>query len=142
VTTTEVKKRTRRTPDEIVRALLDKTIEKGATAGEEQAAVAKAEQLIGKHGLDRSEFKFPPDRSLPAKGSRRRTIREACEELLRQEPALSYEEILSRVRAEFAGCRTSVKCLRYYATKMRGRELRVPSRPRAGQRAGVTRPIM
>jgi hypothetical protein len=131
VTTTEGKRRTKRTPEEIVRALLDKTIEKGATAGEEQAAVAKAEQLIAKHGLDRSQFEFPPDRSLPAKGPKKRTIREACEGLLRQEPALSYDEILSRVRAEFAGCKTSVKCLRYYATKMRGRDLRVPSRPRS-----------
>jgi Protein of unknown function (DUF2786) len=131
VTTTEAKKRTRRSPDEIVRALLDKTMEKGATAGEERAAVAKAEQLIAKHGLDRSQFQFPPDRKIQAKGSKRRTIREACEELLGQEPPLGYEEILSRVRAEFAGCRTSVKCLRYYATKMRGRDMRVPTRPRA-----------
>jgi hypothetical protein len=131
MTTTEAKKRTRRAPEKIVRALLDKTVEKGATAGEERAAVAKAEQLITKHGLDRSQFEFPPDRRLPAKGSKRRTIREACEGLLRQEPALSYDEILSQVQGEFAGCKTSVKCLRYYATKMRGRNLRVPSRPRA-----------
>ena len=71
------------------------------------------------HGPDRSQFEFPPDRML-AKGSKRRTIREA----------LGYEEILSRVRAEFAGCKSSVKCLRYYATKMRGRDVRVPTRPR------------
>jgi hypothetical protein len=98
--------------------------------GEERAAVAKAEQLMAKDALDRSQFEFPPERGLPARGPKRRTIREACEELLRQEPALSYEEILSRVRAEFAGCKTSVKCLRYYATKMRGRNVRVPSRRR------------
>ena len=115
-----------------MRALLDKTVERGATAGEERAAVTKAERLISKHGPDRTQFEFPPDRML-AKGSKRRTIREACEGLLRQEPALSYDEILSRVLAEFAGCKTSVKCLRYYATKMRGRNVRVPSRPRASQ---------
>jgi hypothetical protein len=92
--------------------------------------VAKAEQLIAKHRLDRSLFEFPPDRRPAAKTSRRRTIREACEELLRQEPALGYEEILLRVRAEFAGCNTTVKCLRHYATKMRGRDVRVPTRPR------------
>jgi hypothetical protein len=135
----EGKKRTRRTPDEIVRALLDKTIEKGATAAEEQAAVAKAEQLIAKHRLDRSQFEFPPDRMLPANRSKRRTIREACEELLRQEPALVYEEILSQVRAEFAGCKTTVKCLRYYATKMRARDERVPSRPRGLHRVNSGR---
>jgi Protein of unknown function (DUF2786) len=127
----QAKARTRRTPEEIVRAVLDKTIENGATKGEERAAVAKAEQLIAKHRLDRSQFQFPPDRSLPANRAKRRTIREACEELIRQEPALGYNEILARVRAEFVGCRTSVKCLRYYATKMRARDLRVPVRPRA-----------
>jgi hypothetical protein len=63
-TKTQAKSRTRRTLDEIVRALLDKTIENGATAGEERAAVAKAEQLIAKHQLERSEFQFPPDRRL------------------------------------------------------------------------------
>jgi hypothetical protein len=119
VTATDGRKRTRRAPEEIVRALLDKTVERGATAGEERAAVTKAERLISKHGPDRSQFEFPPDRML-AKGSKRRTIREA----------LGYEEILSRVRAEFAGCKSSVKCLRYYATKMRGRDVRVPTRPR------------
>jgi Protein of unknown function (DUF2786) len=129
-TNTQGKARTKRTPAEIVSALLDKTIENGATAGEELAAVAKAEQLIAKHGLDRSQFQFPPDRRLLADRSKRRTIREACEELLRQEPALGYEEVLSRVQAEFAGCKTTVKCLRYYATKMRGRDERVPTRPR------------
>jgi hypothetical protein len=43
--------RTKRTPEEIVRALLTKTIENGATAGEERAVVAKAEELIAKHRL-------------------------------------------------------------------------------------------
>jgi hypothetical protein len=131
VATTQGKSRTKRTPDQIVRALLGKTIEKGATAGEERAAVAKADQLILKYELERSQFEFPPERGLPAKGPKRRTIREACEQLLRQEPALNYEEILSRVRAEFAGCKTTVKCLRYYATKMRGRDVQIPNRPRA-----------
>jgi Protein of unknown function (DUF2786) len=133
VTKTQANARARRTPEEIVWALLDKTIENGATAGEERAAVAKAEQLIAKHRLDRSQFRFPPDRTLPANRSKRRTIREACEGLIRQEPALAYDEILSRVRAEFAGCKTTVKCLRYYATKMRGRDVRVPSRPRTNR---------
>ena len=100
-TRNQAKARTRRTSEEIVRAVLDKTIENGATAGEERAAVAKAEQLIAKHRLDRSKFQFPPDRSLPANRGKRRTIREACEGLIRLEPALSYDEILSRVRAEF-----------------------------------------
>lgn len=133
-TRNQAKARTRRTPEEIVRAVLDKTIENGATEGEERAAVAKAEQMIAKHRLDRSQYQFPPDRRLLADRPKRRTIREACEELIRLEPALSYGEILSRVRAEFAGCKTTVKCLRYYATKMRGRDVRVPIRPRADRR--------
>ena len=59
--------KTRRTPDEIVRALLTKTMENGATAGEEQAAVAKATQIIAKHRLDRSQFDFPPSREVAAR---------------------------------------------------------------------------
>jgi hypothetical protein len=129
------KPRTRRTPEEIVRALLDKTIEKGATAGEERAAVEKAAQLIAKHGLDRSQFEFPPNRE-PAIRSGRRTIRAACEELLRQEPPLSYDDIVERVRAEFAGCKTTAKCLRFYSSRMRLRNIRLPVRPRA--RRGAT----
>ena len=45
--------RTRRTPEQLVGALLTKSMENGATAGEERAAVAKAEELIAKHRLDR-----------------------------------------------------------------------------------------
>lgn len=131
-----VKPRTRRTPEEIVRALLDKTIEKGATAGEERAAVEKAAQLIAKHKLDRSQFEFPPSRE-PAVKAARRTIRAACEELLRQEPPLSYDEIVSRVRADFAKSKTTVKCLRYYASKLRLRNVRLPTRPRASRRGGA-----
>jgi hypothetical protein len=138
-TKNQVKARTRRTPDEIVRAVLDKTIENGATGGEERAAVAKAEQLIAKHGLDRLQFEFPPDRTLPANTSKRRTIREACEELLRQEPALGYEEIVSRVRAEFGGCKTTVKCLRYYATKCAGGTCGCPAdRGQAGREVAAS----
>jgi hypothetical protein len=47
------KTRTRRTPDEIVRALLDKTIENGATADEELAAVAASPVGTGAASHDR-----------------------------------------------------------------------------------------
>lgn len=39
---------------DIVKALLSKTIVRGATVGEEAAAVAKAVELIGKHAIPRS----------------------------------------------------------------------------------------
>lgn len=123
--------KTKRTPEEIVRALLTKTIENGATAGEERAVIAKAEELIAKHRLDRATFEFPPSRE-QLTGSRR-SIRAACEELLSAEPALSYDDILAQVRSEFARCKTSVKCLRFYASKMRLRDVRVPVRPRASR---------
>jgi hypothetical protein len=126
--------RTKRSPEEIVRALLTKTIENGATAGEERAVVAKANELITRHRLDRSKFQFPPSREVAAR-SGQRTIRAACEELLRAEPALSYDDILAKVRAEFVSCSTSVKCLRYYASKMRLRDVQVPVRPRASRSA-------
>jgi hypothetical protein len=131
VTNTATKK-PKRTPEEIVRALLDKTLENGCTKGEEAAAVAKAEELILKHGLERSAFKFPPKREDKRKRKREgRTIRDFCEELLSRKPPLSYDDILAQVRAEFAVSKTTVKCLRYYASKMRSAGQAVPARPRA-----------
>src|SRR5690242_8775725 len=94
VTRTATKK-PKRTPEEIVRALLDKTLENGCTQGEEAAAVAKAEELIVKHGLERSAFKFPPKREDKRKRDKEgRTIRDFCEELLSRKPPLSYDDIL------------------------------------------------
>lgn len=42
-----------------------------------------------------------------------------------------YEDILIELRDKFAGCKTTVACLRWYAVHMRERDVKVPSRPRA-----------
>lgn len=43
---------TKRSPEEVVRSLLEKTIARGATPGEQDAGVAKARELVERHGLD------------------------------------------------------------------------------------------
>jgi hypothetical protein len=47
------------TIDTKVRALLAKTIKSGATPGEQSAAVAKARELVNKHGLNVATFTWP-----------------------------------------------------------------------------------
>ncbi len=54
--------RTKRTPDQLVRALLEKTVRRGATPGEQDAAVEKARALCARHGLDPTGFEWPPER--------------------------------------------------------------------------------
>lgn len=43
----------------------------------------------------------------------------------------SYETILTNIKAQFDGAKTSVACLRWYAVHMRERGEKVPNRPRA-----------
>jgi hypothetical protein len=61
-----------------------------------------------------------------------KTVREAAEDLMmRNDPALSYSEIISRIRAAFPKAKTSLACLRWYATHMRSQDLILPDRPRS-----------
>ncbi len=61
-----------------------------------------------------------------------RLVRVAAEELLLQDdPALSYADILGRIRDEFPESSTTIACLRWYAVRLRERDERVPARPRA-----------
>ena len=58
------------TIDTKVRALLAKTIKAGATPGEQAAAVAKARELIAKHGLDTKVFTWPLEPRTTRKASK------------------------------------------------------------------------
>jgi hypothetical protein len=157
-------------PKDLVRSLLAKTVEADCTEHEEDSAVTTALGLISKHGLDRTDFVFPPrfDRSgvrlheigwkeptvaepaAPPVQTGPRIIRVACEELLREvigkddhgyTVGHAYLEILRRVKVEFPGGQTSVKCLRWYATHMRERDERLPQkRARSAPGATVTCP--
>lgn len=63
-----------------------------------------------------------------AKGAR--NIRSASEELILRRPGLPYLDILKQIREEFPDCKTSVGCLRWYASQLRDRGEPVPERPR------------
>jgi hypothetical protein len=145
--------------DATITALLSKTVEAGATEGEEKAAYMKAKELILKyaaHGLDADRYTIPPavaarlspkpatpkadapKADAPKKSSR--IIRVACEELLLKvtgkdkngrSEGLPYEDILAAVRQEFPNAKTTVACLRWYAVQLRERGEMVPNRPRA-----------
>jgi hypothetical protein len=77
----------------------------------------------------------PPKSNNPApKKAEGPTVREIAEQLLLQKDAegkgLPYSEILKRVLLQFPDAKTSVACLRWYATHMRtDKGLRVPDRP-------------
>lgn len=67
--------------------------------------------------------------------SKRGEVRRLCEDLLMKVvddngDGLSYGEIIEAVREELPEAKTSVNCLRWYATNMRGRGMIVPYRPR------------
>ncbi len=101
------------TIDTKVRALLAKTINAGATPGEQAAAVTKARELIAKHALDPKAFAWPPEpkptrkASKPASPSRRATKAAAAPkrrlkrgdeviELLRRKNGATIEEMVTR----------------------------------------------
>lgn len=44
---------------------------------------------------------------------------------------MPYADVLAEIHRQFPGSSTSVACLRWYAVRMRERNLRVPNRPRA-----------
>jgi hypothetical protein len=106
--------RTKRTPDDTVRALLEKTVARGATPGEEDAAVAKARELVARHKLDPAAFEWPPLRVEGRTGAR--TIRAISEALIRQ--GVPNAKIVDAVKAEIPGAKTTVGCISWYRSKM------------------------
>ena len=101
------------TIDTKVRALLAKTIKAGATPGEQAAAVAKARELVAKHGLDPKAFTWPQEPKLTRKASKparapRRAPKAAVEpkkrvkrgdeviELLRRKNGATIDEMVTR----------------------------------------------
>lgn len=140
---------------DLIKGLMGKTVEQGATAGEEESSWTKITELVAKYFLDPNNYKMPPavkERLEPAatvkpddkpaekpKAKSGRIIRVACEELLMKvdfeqggkEYGLSYEDILAAIKAEFPNGKTSLACLRWYAVQLRERNEKVPNRPRA-----------
>jgi hypothetical protein len=66
-----------------------------------------------------------------------RSVRQVSEELILEDsPALTYEQIVLKVKEELSNSSTTVACMRWYATQMRERGEQVPDRPRKPK--GVT----
>lgn len=81
------------------------------------------------------------DKIKPLKSGR--TIREAAEQWLlakngydpktKRDIGYSYKEILELIKDEFPKCKTTVKCLRWYSTKIQedNKSCKMPYRPRS-----------
>lgn len=135
-----------KSPHERVRAILAKSVANGATEGEEAMAVDKALKLIDKEGLPLDDFKFPdgygkdgqklpPEPVVVRKPAR--IIKQVAEGLLLEVTGRtddgfttghSYEHILAEVKKAFPSARTSIKCLRWYATHMKEQGCRMPQK--------------
>lgn len=106
----------------------------------EAAAAKKAEEELAKKAsaIEEKPAAVKPAAKEPkVKGP---TIRSVAEGLLQTVVAhdadgralsYSYEEILSKVKEQFPNAKTTIACLRWYGVHMRGRDERVPLRPRA-----------
>ncbi len=94
------------TIDTKVRALLAKTIKAGATPGEQAAAVAKARELVAKHGLDPKGFAWPRAAHTPrvsttkapkaAKPAKAQTRGDELVELLSRKDGVTIAELMKR----------------------------------------------
>ena len=129
-----------------IEALLEKTEANGCTPGEAAAAFEKAEELVGKHGLDPEAFRWPPRPSTPfgsaisgsdarkpprASGARPRLgIGKLAERMIVEHPDWTYRRIAEEVNAQVEGAAASEKSVRWYASRMRARGEAVPSRHR------------
>lgn len=102
----------------VVEALKAKTVERGCTPGEAEAARAKAAELAAAAA---------PTDGAPPRGA----IGAMCAELLRTD--LPYGEIVARVRARYPAARTTARSLASVAMDLRAAGVHVPAR-----RAGAT----
>jgi len=87
------------------------------------ARITKLNTLLAK-------AKPAPKTTKPARGA----IKRLCEDMLLQadsnDEGMSYESIMDALRTAYPTAKTSVGCLRWYATKLREAGHIVPDRPR------------
>ncbi len=133
-----------------ITALLLKTEANGCTAGEAAAAFEKAEELVGKYGIDPGSFRWPPrpstefgsatsgtDVPRPPRSSsanRGKGIGKLAERLIVEHPDWTYAAIAAEVNRLVDGAKASEKSVRWYASRMRRRGEDMPLRRRAGGR--------
>lgn len=131
-----------------IEALLLKTVANGCTAGEAAAAFEKAEELVGKYGIDPGSFRWPPrpstqfgsgtsgpSSSKPPRSSgasRGKGVGKLAERLIAEHPDWTYAAVAAEVNRLVDGAKASEKSVRWYASRMRRRGEDVPLRRRAG----------
>lgn len=139
----------------IVKAILCKTVARGATVGEEAAAVDKAVQLMRKYDIPVSAvaskwpkgWQFDGQRSIekpkrpepkpmkttpyPSSGWNAGTIGDYARQLLMREMAnlgpYSYQWIIEAVKIRYPNAKTTVASLRWYENELRKQGRKVPT---------------
>lgn len=125
-----------------IEALLRKTEANGCTAGEAAAALAKAEELMAKYGIERRASRRPPRASEPSGSAasgpkppkpqrtagpgRGKGIGAKAEALILEHPDWTYATVATEVNRLIEGARASEKSVRWYACRMRRRGDAVP----------------
>lgn len=120
-----------------IEALLRKTEANGCTAGEAAAALAKAEELMAKYGLERRTSRRSPRPSEPSGSAastpkppkpprtagrgRGKGIGVMAETLIFEHPDWTYSAVAAEVNRRIEGARASEKSVRWYASRMRRR---------------------
>ncbi len=131
---------------EIVKALLSKTVARGATIGEEAAAIAKAVEIMGRHHLPHSAVASLWPKGLDYHGKRTEPrVREetgavkstgsignyARHLLMRDIVGLGpygYEWIIEAIKIKFPNAKTTVASLRWYESELRKQGRTVPAK--------------
>jgi hypothetical protein len=99
----------------------------------EKAAAASPKASVDKKA-DQPAPELPKSKNAAPKKAEGPTVREVAEQLLLERgpdgQGMPYSEVLKHVLIQFPDAKTTVACLRWYATHMRtDRDIRVPDRP-------------
>ncbi|WP_374309177.1 DUF2786 domain-containing protein [Methylocella sp.] len=127
-----------------IAALLEKTEANGCTPGEADAAIKKARELVRQYKLDPGAFRWPQTPSATeteptsesksskppraAASGRGKGIGKLAERLIVENPDWSHAQIAEEVNRRIEESKATSKSVRWYASQMRKRGNRIPSR--------------
>lgn len=110
------------------------------TFSQRSKAIARLEKIAADKGVDLNTVFDETGAKIVAKAPKAGksiTIRSVAEALLLQvitvgekQVGLSYDEVLTAIKAQFPTAKTTAGCLRWYAVRMRERNVATPARPR------------
>ena len=96
-------------------------------------AVARLIKIAAEKEIDLAKtFDENGNKIVVAAPAKKISIRSVAEKLL-TDGTLSYDDVLAAIKSEFPSAKTSVGCLRWYATSMRDAGIALPKRPRAAK---------